>query len=192
MNFVSVETFLNTSGGRPVASTANWMQSVNRPWPISVKPVRMWIVLASSTVSAALPISGMPLPMPHVLDAAGDAGVLGALVRVLHGFERFAEAERLVENLAGGKRFARLENVAVADVVAVDADLLGQPIEQASRSQTRPGSRRSRASRRRADCSCRRRATPCRSPARGTARCSGRRPARAPSRRPRHTRPCRR
>ena len=107
------------------------MQSVNRPWPISVKPVRMWIVSASSTVRADLPISGMPLPMPTFLMPQAMPAYLADLVGVLHGFERFAEAERLVEQLAGGERFARLENVAVADVVAVDADFFGEAIEQA-------------------------------------------------------------
>ena len=43
------------------------MQIVNSPCPISVKPVRMWSVSSSSTVIAALPMSGMPLPMPTFL-----------------------------------------------------------------------------------------------------------------------------
>ena len=107
MSFVSVETLLNTSGGRPVASTANWMQIVNSPWPISVKPVRMWIVLSSSTVSADLPISGMPLPMPTFLMPQAMPANFADLVGVLHGFERFAEAERLVEQSGRWQRLRR-------------------------------------------------------------------------------------
>ncbi len=33
--------------------------------------------------------------------------------------------------MPGGKSIARIENIALADVVAVDADLFGQPIEDA-------------------------------------------------------------
>ena len=69
--------------------------------------------------------------MPTFLMPQAMPANLADLYASLHGFERFAEAERLVEQLAGGEGFAGFENVAVADVVAVDADALGQPIEQA-------------------------------------------------------------
>ena len=57
----------NVSGGRAVSCTAAWMQTVNRPWPISVKPVRMAARPPDSIVMAALPTSTMPLPRPTFL-----------------------------------------------------------------------------------------------------------------------------
>ena len=65
----------------------------------------------------------------RVLDAAGDPGVPGAAVRVANGEERLLEADARAELLARPEPVADVERVAPADLPAVDADLLGQQVE---------------------------------------------------------------
>ncbi len=81
-------------------------------------------------VNAARPISGMPLPIPTFLMPQAMPAYLADLVLILDGFECLAEPKRFVKQLARRKRFARLEDVAIADVVGVDAHLFGESIEQ--------------------------------------------------------------
>ena len=72
----------------------------------------------------------MPLPMPQFLMPQAMPAYLADLNASLHGFERFAEPERLVENLPRGKSFAWFENVTIAHVVRVDAHFFRESIEQ--------------------------------------------------------------
>src|SRR6185503_20610988 len=69
---------------------------------------------------------------PGALHAAADALVLGALVDVLHGVERFARAAHaLAHDLPRAVLIARVNDVAVAYVPAVDADALGDQVHDA-------------------------------------------------------------
>jgi hypothetical protein len=73
---------------------------------------------------------GHPVADAHVLDAARNASILSAFVRILYRFERLAQSERFGEKLACRERLARLQDIALPDVVAVDADALGQPVQK--------------------------------------------------------------
>ncbi len=68
---------------------------------------------------------------PGVLDAAGDAGLGRRFVVLTHRFQGAADAAALVHQLPGGETVARVEDVSFADVVAVEPDLLGEPVEDA-------------------------------------------------------------
>ena len=72
-----------------------------------------------------------PVPDARVLDAAADAGVCGFLVDVTHGLQRLTDAAAVRHHLAGRESVARGEDVALADVVAVDPHFLGQEIHDA-------------------------------------------------------------
>ena len=73
----------------------------------------------------------MPLPMPTFLMPQAMPANFADLYASFTASSVLRRPNGLSSNLAGGERFARLQNVAIANVVAVDADLLGQPIEQA-------------------------------------------------------------
>ena len=66
-----------------------------------------------------------------VLDAAGDARAPGRLVPSRTASRVCRMPQPVVHPLAGGEEVARVEDVAVADVVAVEADPLGEPVEHA-------------------------------------------------------------
>ena len=127
-----------------------------------------------------------------VLDAAGDPGEAGAAVGVLDGEQRLLETDARAELLARAEALARLERVAPADLPAVDADPLGEPVEHALDREVRLVDAEARASHRRVDywyrplCPRRRRSRP------RTRRRRGRRRARSPCRRRSRRRPCRR
>ena len=87
-------------------------------------------VASGSTRSSALPRSTIPLPISHVLRAARDPGEAGAAVRVAHGEECLLEAHARAEQLAGPEPVAGPERVAPADLPPVDADPLGEPVEE--------------------------------------------------------------
>ena len=72
-----------------------------------------------------------PVTDPGVLDAAGDARFRRRLVCLAHRLEGLSDAAALVHQLAGGEAIARVENIALADVVAVEPDLFGESVEDA-------------------------------------------------------------
>jgi hypothetical protein len=67
----------------------------------------------------------------RVLGAAGDPDVASAAIRVAHGEQGPFEPDARSQSLAGREPVALLERVAPADLPAVEAHLLRQPIEAA-------------------------------------------------------------
>ena len=66
-----------------------------------------------------------------VLHGAGDAGAAGVgVVGVLDGLEGLLEGRRAVGNLAVGQHGAGLDGVDVANLPGVDADLLGEDVDE--------------------------------------------------------------
>ena len=120
-----------------MVSTAIWISTVNRPWPISVKPLDS----ADAAVgfdhrAGALPYSTTPLPMPTFLMPQAMPDRLALLARgvivSLHRLQRLAAGRRLVERLAAA------EDVAVAQARCASASpsasmpsFLGQHVEAA-------------------------------------------------------------
>ena len=87
-----------------------------------------------AVLDANLAAAGIGQAHAHagVLHGAGDTGMSGMRVVGILDFEqRLLKRRRAVGNLAVGQNLARLDGVTVADLPRIQADLLGQQVDQA-------------------------------------------------------------
>src|SRR3974390_793965 len=65
-------------------------------------------------------------------DTAANARVFGALVDVFDGFQTAPQSQdTLAHDLAGGERISRIQDIALANVPAIDAHAFGKQVHNA-------------------------------------------------------------
>ena len=136
-----VDDHVDAFGSIASSSAATCRATVCTPWPISVQPWRTstrpgLVVGVGMEVDDRLRHLAEPVAESGVLEpepeadrlAVGDRRVVGALDLVE---ARLGAAGPVVHDLTGSPLVAGADHVALADLPAADADLLGQPIEHA-------------------------------------------------------------